>query len=130
MIADFGIALDEFMSRVQSETNMRLIDRKLDCPGNMVKVAADYGKRFVRIVFVTGEGGHRSVRYFVEQSTGIIFAAQGWKQYNPKRSYGTLDTIDQFSWGDYQGVAKSDSAFIMKPTLGGYATAVPKAANI
>lgn len=73
----------------------------------------DTGKRFVRVW--TMDGG-KSVRYFVEKDTGIIFGAKGWKAYNPNHEYGTLETITEWDWSGYY--AKSLTG---KPSL------VPKA---
>lgn len=36
--------------------------------------------------------------YFVDKHTSIIYGAKSPLQYNPRRSYGTLDTVEQFDW--------------------------------
>jgi len=50
------------------------------------------GRRFDR-VSVDG-----SVRYFVDRHTWEVFGAKSSFQYNPRRQYGKLDTVDQFDW--------------------------------
>lgn len=36
--------------------------------------------------------------YFVDKHTSIIYGAKSPMQYNPRRSYGTLATVEQFDW--------------------------------
>lgn len=69
------------------------------------EIGYDEGKRFVK-VWANNGGNSRYVRYFVEKDTGIIFGAEGWKKYNPKRQYGDLTTINDWAWGEYYGVSK------------------------
>lgn len=50
------------------------------------------GRRFDRII--TDE----QVRYFIDRSTWEIFGAKSALQYNPRRWYGTLETVEEFDW--------------------------------
>lgn len=59
------------------------------------------GPRFVRVWSYNGT--QHSVHSFVELGTGKIYGAAGWKKYNPVHVYGTLDTIDDWYWGEYYG---------------------------
>lgn len=75
------------------------------------KIGYDEGRRFVRVWDQTGTCTNptkcsTSVAYFVEKDTGVIFGSDGWKKYNPKRAYGTLDTLDQWDWSGYYAVGK------------------------
>ena len=36
--------------------------------------------------------------FFVDKQTSIIYGAKSPLQYNPRRSYGTLATVEQFDW--------------------------------
>lgn len=62
----------------------------------LVKVAKSVevkpGRRFDRVV-VNG-----SVKYFVDRHSWEIFGAKSSFQYNPRRHYGKLDTVEQFNW--------------------------------
>lgn len=53
-------------------------------------------RRFARVL-VEGD-----VMYFVERNTKNIYGAKSSTQYNPRRLYGTLETVDQFNWTDHQ----------------------------
>ena len=68
--------------------------------------------RFVR-VFTSHNGESRSVRYFVERETGIIFGAKGWKAYNPNRQYGTLDSVADWDWSGYYGEHKGGESSLV-----------------
>lgn len=39
-----------------------------------------------------------AVRYFIDKDSRIIYGAKSAVQYNPRREYGTLDTIRQIDW--------------------------------
>jgi len=121
----FVSQLDRFCDMVRDQTHARLKEQKLDCEANKVKVYPEYGRKYIRIVFHHGNGeGQRMCRYFVSQEDGTIFACDSWKSPNLKRSYGTLDTVDQFDWGGYNGMAKPGSDYGMVSTNGHYSTAV------
>lgn len=38
------------------------------------------------------------VRFFVDRTSWEIFGAKSSFQYNPRRTYGTLDVITQYDW--------------------------------
>jgi len=50
------------------------------------------GRRFDRIL-VNG-----STKYFVDRSSWEIYGAKSSFQYNPRRWYGTLDSVKQYTW--------------------------------
>ena len=54
--------------------------------------AIEKGRRFDRILF------NGTTKFFVEKNTRKIFGAKSDFQYNPRREYGTLNTIDQMDW--------------------------------
>lgn len=39
-----------------------------------------------------------SVTYFVEKDSRKIFGAKSDSQFNPRREFGTLETVDQMDW--------------------------------
>lgn len=70
------------------------------------EVGSDPGKRFVRVWDSHGSKTSKSVSYFVEIETGIIFGAKSWRIYNPNHEYGTLDTIDEWDWSGFYATHK------------------------
>lgn len=114
--AEFYALLDPFLKLLETEQNERV---KNDHP-ILDKGAAEAGRRGyceigydegLRFVKVWSEHGttytQKSVKYFVEKQTGIIFGADGWKKYNPNRVYGDLTTINDWWWGNFYGESKN-----------------------
>lgn len=79
------------------------------------EIGCDFGGRFVRVWTANGNDS-KSVRYFVEVATGIIYGARGWKAYNPVRAYGSLDTTAAYSWGGYYAVPRDASVPTLVPS--------------
>lgn len=50
------------------------------------------GRRFDRISY------DNVVRFFIDRNSWEIFGAKSSFQYNPRRLYGTLETVDQYNW--------------------------------
>lgn len=69
--------------------------------GVMHKVIIYPGRDYDRITLADADGTHEIVKYFVHKETERIIGAAGWKQKNFNREYGTLDTIDEWYWGEY-----------------------------
>ena len=99
----------------------RLKLQEMDCWANIhhakTTIARD-GRRYVGIAVGTG------MRYFVDKTTGLIHPSASWKTPNLKRSFGTLDSINDFYWGEYEAVAKPGTPWKMK-RFQHYSTAVP-----
>ena len=53
------------------------------------------GKKYTKID--VGDSG----KYMVDNATGEIFGIKAYGVIHRGHRYGTLDTIDQFAWGDY-----------------------------
>ena len=49
-------------------------------------------------------------RYMVDRNSWVIYGIKSWAQINPRRTFGTLDTIDQYDWTGYNGVPKAGTA--------------------
>lgn len=60
------------------------------------KMAIEIGRKFDK-VFINS-GGTRRGLYMVDRNSWTIFGIKSWAQHNPRRTYGTLDTIDQYDW--------------------------------
>ncbi len=58
------------------------------------KVERIEGRRFDRFS-VNG-----SVKYFVDRASWEIYGAKSSFQFNPRRWFGTLDSLSQYSWAD------------------------------
>lgn len=63
-------------------------------------------------------------RYFVRKSDGVIFASASCKKPNFNRSFGTVASMHDFYWGNYEARALDGTPWMMVDTRGGYQTAV------
>ena len=59
---------------------------------NHAAIETIIGRKFDRIVI------NGAASYFVNKHSHIIYGAKSPLQYNPRRSYGTLATVEQFDW--------------------------------
>ena len=77
------------------------------CVRNKDTVGVDVGRKYDRIYIQTyhnGQPNQKLVRYFVDRNSWIIYGAKSYTQINERRTYGTLDTVDQYDWKPYYGV--------------------------
>lgn len=106
-IPNFATKLADFIVRLEMEMNGRIAKvhpillNSAIAEGRRTyeEISAEKGRRFYKVF--SYNGSQRSVRYFVERSTGIIFGAASWQKFNPNHEYGTLDTIAEWDWSDY-----------------------------
>jgi hypothetical protein len=89
--------LNRFAKLVQDQQIARLIKAGLSCQTNIdnCRTSIKPGKKFIK-VDVGGSG-----KYMVEIATGNIFGIKGYGVVHLGHYYGTLDTIDQYYWGDF-----------------------------
>ena len=69
------------------------------------KVHIETGRKFDKIYVQTSV--QKLGRYMVDRNSWIIYSVKSWAQINPRRTYGTLDTIDQYDWSGYYAVPKA-----------------------
>jgi len=74
----------------QMDTFLTLLRKVLMKNQDAVDVLA--GRKFDRILI------DDYTEYFVDKQTSIIYGPKSPLQYNPRRSYGTLATVEQFDW--------------------------------
>jgi hypothetical protein len=121
--SSFLTKLLAFCTAVETQSNAR--HQKQYAPhwkDEQVLPSLERVHKYIRIYF--DNGTQKLSRYFVEVKTGNIYACEGWKKPNFRRQFGTLETIDQFDWSGYEGVALPTSNYVMRATVGPYATAV------
>lgn len=74
----------------QMDTFLTLLRKVLMRPQDAIEVLV--GRKFDRILI------DDCTEYFVDKQTSIIYGPKSPWQYNPRRSYGTLATVEQFDW--------------------------------
>ena len=115
--------IEYLLHKITVDTLKRLGEDGLDCAANQRNAVAEVhrdGRKYVAIAV------GRGVRYFVSKDSAGIYASAGRDKPNFSRFFGTLFTIDEFFWGNYEAEALPDSMYEMVPTRMGYKTAVHK----
>jgi hypothetical protein len=69
--------------------------------GSGIKSVVVPGKKYTKIDVCTPQ---RSGRYMVVNDTGEIFGIKSYGVIHKGHKYGTLDTIEQYYWGDYTAI--------------------------
>jgi hypothetical protein len=64
-------------------------------------------RKFDRVV-VNGK-----TKYFVDKNTWDIFGAKSESQFNPRRWYCTLETVDQFNWAGEPTPKEGSDAYLL-----------------
>lgn len=77
---------------VKYADGMAKFKQVLDKTAGVQTVEVKTGRRFDRVA-VDGQ-----VRYFVDRHSWEIYGAKSSFQFNPRRIYGKLETVDQFDW--------------------------------
>ena len=90
---------------IQKETFDRYMtsfpNESLATPASRTKVIP--GQKYVKVD--VGSSG----KYMIELSTGIIYGIKGYGVIHKGHSYGTLDTINDYYWGEYTAFKKSET---------------------
>ena len=68
-------------------------------------VVIETGRKFDKVYVQTPN--QRLGRYMVDRNSWVIFGIKSWAQVNPRREFGTLDTVDQYDWSAYQGIPQA-----------------------
>ena len=63
------------------------------------------GRKFDKVYVKTSV--QKLGRYMVDRNSWVIYGIKSWAQINPRRTFGTLDMIDQYDWSPYNGVPKA-----------------------
>ena len=63
------------------------------------------GRKFDKVYVKTSV--QKLGRYMVDRNSWVIYGIKSWAQVNERRTYGTLDTVDQYDWSHFYGVPKA-----------------------
>lgn len=93
--------LQKFAELLEKDTIERLQKSGLGCEANILnaRTRIKAGKKYTKID--QGSSG----RYMVDQD-GKIYGIKAYGKIHKGHYYGTLDTIDQYYWGEYYGFKK------------------------
>ena len=93
--------LERLATRITAETIARLEENKLGCEANRRNAVCvvKFGNKYDKINI--GNSGKLMVDH-----DGNIFGIKAYGQIHKGHAYGTLDTIDDWFWGEYYPMRK------------------------
>ena len=102
-----AVGLDRAVEYVQRLEKFRQVfqasDRGCVDHGDIAEI--ETGRKFDKVYVRTTV--QKLGRYMVDRNSWVIYGIKSWAQINPRRTFGTLDTIDQYDWSPYNGVPKA-----------------------
>ena len=101
------VGLDRAVEYVEKLEAFRAAFQKADTDGRETTdiVAIETGRKFDKVYVKTEV--QKLGRYMVDRNSWVIYGIKSWAQINERRTYGTLDTVDQYDWKPYYGVPKA-----------------------
>lgn len=95
--------LERFARLLEEQTIERLRRDGLGCEGNIInaRVTIKPGRKYTKI----DAGG--AGRYMVDRD-GNIFGIKGYGVVHLGHHYGTLDTINEYYWGEYTPIRRKN----------------------
>jgi hypothetical protein len=102
-----AVGLDRAVEYVQKLEQFRAAFQKADTAGRDTTdtVQIETGRKFDKVYVKTEV--QKLGRYMVDRNSWVIYGIKSWAQINERRTYGTLDTIDQYDWKPYYGIPKA-----------------------
>lgn len=100
--ANLSMKLRRFAALVETEQIARLKAEDLSCEANLLNAKTNFhiGRKYSRVD--VGSSG----KYMVDNQTEEIFGIKGYGVIHKGHRFGTLDTINDWSWGDYRAIKK------------------------
>ena len=100
------VGLDRAVEYVEKLEQFRAAFQKADTAGRDTTdtVQIETGRKFDKVYVKTEV--QKLGRYMVDRNSWVIYGIKSWAQINDRRTYGTLDTIDQYDWKPYYGQPK------------------------
>lgn len=93
--------IEKFAELLEREQLERLHQDKLDCPANIRNVKVDIikGNKYIKVNLAN------SGKYMIDMK-GNIFGIKAYGVIHQGHYFGTLDTINDYYWGDYEAYKK------------------------
>jgi hypothetical protein len=102
-----AVGLDRAVEYVQKLEKFRQAFQSADkgCQDFGETVEIDTGRKFDKVYVKTSV--QKLGRYMVDRNSWVIYGIKSWAQINERRTYGTLDTVDQYDWSSFYGTPKA-----------------------
>lgn len=93
------MTIEEFAQLVLAQQKERLARLYSQSQADAETVAVKPGRIYTKVD--VGPAHNMSGKFMVENATGIIYGIKGYGQVHKGHVYGTLETTDEWYWGNY-----------------------------
>jgi len=102
-----AVGLDRAVEYVEKLEKFRAAFQAADrgCRDFGETVQVETGRKFDKVYVQTKV--QKLGRYMVDRNSWVIYGIKSWAQINERRTYGTLDTVDQYDWSAHYGIPKA-----------------------
>ena len=102
-----AVGLDRAVEYVEKLEKFRAAFQAADrgCQDFGETVQIETGRKFDKVYVQTKV--QKLGRYMVDRNSWVIYGIKSWAQINERRTYGTLDTVDQYDWSAHYGIPKA-----------------------
>ena len=102
-----AVGLDRAVEYVEKLEKFRAAFQAADrgCRDFGETVQIETGRKFDKVYVQTKV--QKLGRYMVDRNSWVIYGIKSWAQINERRTYGTLDTVDQYDWSAHYGIPKA-----------------------
>ena len=102
-----AVGLDRAVEYVEKLEKFRQAFQAADrgCVDHGETAEIETGRKFDKVYIKTKV--QKLGRYMVDRNSWVIYGIKSWAQINERRTYGTLDTVDQYDWSHFYGVPKA-----------------------
>ena len=102
-----AVGLDRAVEYVEKLEKFRAAFQAADrgCQDFGETVQIETGRKFDKVYVQTSV--QKLGRYMVDRNSWVIYGIKSWAQINERRTYGTLDTVDQYDWSAHYGIPKA-----------------------
>ena len=91
--------VDEFAQVLLSQQKARLAALYTQEQADRETVQVIPGPKYTKVD--VGPGHNMSGKFMIENATGVIYGIKGYGKVHKGHMYGTLDTVEEWYWGDY-----------------------------
>lgn len=93
------MTVEEFAALVLAQTRERMARLYSQEQADWETVEVIPGRVYTKVNL--GPKSNMAGRYMVENATGNVYGIKGYGKVHKGHFYGTLDTVDQWYWGDF-----------------------------
>jgi hypothetical protein len=93
------MTVEEFAQLVLAQQRARIAARYSQWQADAETVQVVPGPKYTKVNL--GPAHNMSGKFMIENATGVIYGIKAYGKVHKGHMYGTLETVDQWYWGNY-----------------------------